>query len=676
MPVSDRMFARDIAENRSFAMGLRDRVRRRMAARPVVVSNAITDVTREASGYATPVVVSRPLHWRFSAPPRFTADPRWPGFKRFKQDSAAVQSESAVDTWLDAALAGYNALSNREPSRLVNGELDIWKKLSVQAGTPMSWITVRLGPGTISEPPPEWRQTLTRVLEVYARAYQEGVVLPDPSDTNTGFPLFASHSPAGKVVGALPLASMPTAALSQELLDTLTLRCGLPASTTAAFGLASRTGPMYKPQPDLLYRGRPGSWHADVDVAGAWTRTRPVMMGAAGPQRRLAPLFERLHEARRHVPGLWHAGTLDEDHVRGVGPHQYRSDVSAMDDSTNRGLQLALAAAIAAQWPDLSEEVAFWMYLEDRPIITPSWDLDPTEAWVVPTGGGIHSGIKMTSEQGTLLAITSALYALASSGVDVSDWPNSSSVRILCQGDDIHIVATHAIDASAWSQAWAKLGYECELEDDDRFLARHRVAGLAFPVAGRIVQQTLSNEHEHVGRGSEGLSILGFASRSANSELLPQWLQALTWDVVKHAAWVEQAGASDLATLRQWCTTAPEALQKVEQALRDVAGMSWLARAVRDAEHSASSAAELEMAEMMGIDIDALISQDRIVSDIITAASTLTRAEAMDEAVRGYFAVLNDRRTRGGDWLSRLATRLGIHYHQRGADNAEPSEAA
>jgi hypothetical protein len=330
-----------------------------------------------------------------------------------------------------------------------------------------------------------------------------------------------------------------------------------------------------------------------------------------------------------------------------------------MDDSTSRSIQEALGAAMKREWPDLHEPVDFWLFMENRPIITPSWDLQPDEAWIVPSSGGIHSGLKMTAEQGTLIATICALYALEACGLDINEWPQQTEFTLAIQGDDVHLETDKPVNLDAWRAAWLELGYDCELAPDTRFLSRHRVAGSSFPVAGRIVQQTMSNEHEPQGPEALGLAYLGFFARSEGVEQLPVTLQTEAWNVISTAAWVQATGQPSLETLRHWCGNAPQARTEIARALQSVAGQAWLAAAERDAEHSAASAAQVAFAASMGMTTSRTASLDATIEQVIVTARSLPPHDLMSEAVAGYQACSTSN-VAGWSWLARLAKRLHL----------------
>jgi hypothetical protein len=191
-----------------------------------------------------------------------------------------------------------------------------------------------------------------------------------------------------------------------------------------------------------------------------------------------------------------------------------------------------------------------------------------------------------------------------------------------------------------------EVGLTCELIPGDGFLARHLTRSLdGIPIAGRIVQQTMSNEHERFGPEALGIHYLGFIARTEGSEALPSVLQDAAWQVIKHARWVRDLAAShrsvtDLKSLRQLLSTDSTVKEVIAEALRSTAGLEWLSEHTRAAEHSEVGR---RLLSWITEDVRRLQLPQVSLEHYIDAAShrlaALPETQRLRMALDGYYAV-------------------------------------
>lgn len=670
-----------VAASRYFAGGGAGFTYKRMTALPQTVRKIEGGPVVRPESHVSVKQVSRPLQWSMAGPPQVTRDPRHPRFSRVKAHSVTVQTEGDVDGWLDAAAAQFAVLEAQADGplqRFLISELPVWRKQSVQRGMLMSAFTGTQGPGYGTLTLPGVVHDIARhVVSVYKRYYRPFVSGSDPSTTNSGWPCFQS-GPAAKLVGMLPFTDQMTSAQASDLAQAFSVQVGLPVEAAGAYGFATRSGPMYKPAPEFLLRS--GSWVATEERTGNWQRNRVVQMAWAGSNRRLRRLFDHFHSARMNIPGLWRKGDADWSYIHGFGAYMYEGDISGFDTSLVPELQAVLADAIAFSWPELSADAEFWLWSEALPLIGPDYNLDSRGASVVSVGGGIRSGSKFTAEQGTAIATVCDLYGLHRLGYDYREWPLSDKFRTVHQGDDILTSTKKKLDPHAYSAACLELGLKVDLIEGQVFLSRHQLPTGSAPLSGRLVQQTMSNEHERTGKGALGIAYLGYIARTHGASLLPAELQSAAWSVISEAAWVRglpAAARSGLLPLREYLMSDPGIADIIGDALKSTEGSDWLTIAMREAEHSSTAVQIVKFAEKVGVSTTDLQGLDRTLALLSEAAATLPERERMSWAFSGYSAVMTGQE-HGWFWLQQIADRLKINVHPTpaaslGDDHDNPS---
>jgi hypothetical protein len=645
----------------------------RMSALPPGIQEGVRRVVTPGSLNLESVIhVRRPRHWRFAACPIARRDPRHPSFSRVLKGSMVVQSEGQVDEWLNAASRVHSEQMNAsgafqhmrqcDPARVLTTETAHSKKFIVQQGKAVDWFIAAQGPGI-------------RNFELNARMWEVGRFLasryrkaandagpepagdPDPSDTNAGAPTFVA-GPAAKLVGALlsPRPGQPVMAAALENCAALNAVAGLPDEATMAYGLGGRSGAVYKWMPLRTFSRDDGLWRDIAEWRGLAQRNRIVQMSSPMANRPLRPLFSRLKWARKHLPGMWRRGLTDSKFFC-AHTFRYEGDISGYDLSVPAGLQEAVATLWKEIWPDLTLEIDYWIASERLPLVTPSWSL--ADAWcaVNTAFGGTRTGLKLTSEIGTFIAVWAVLYSLAKQGVDITSWPLADSFKSIHQGDDVGISSNHELDRAAFTAAFAEFNLKCELVEGDGFLSRHHVGGQSLPIASRVIQQTMSNEHEQKGKRAVGILYLGFMARSEGVDLLPPRLQSQVWSVIRHAEWIARSPATSVVSLLNWLAE-DEQQATILKSLESSVGETWLEQQARSAEWQHAAAGAMIIAKRLGVTLDASSSRDSAVELLSEACERMPSSERRLWAARGYSATTSGH-IASDAWMANLADDLG-----------------
>jgi len=630
-----------------------------MTAGPLVVhqgpGTAIVDPRTLGVSYAE---AQAPQFWRFTGVPNPERSPLHPLFQRYDERSVVAPTDGDVTQWLDAGVDATSTLETLqlpEPSIMVT-ELPHWRKLTVQRGQ-LPWYFIHApGPGRTGRAlPAGFLSAMERLMRRYADAWQPIPSKPDPAKTNPGYPSFVTHY-VGKVVSNLLGGNDLNPSAFLDAGRTFASMVGIPPEAAWGFGLGNRSGPSYKDRPVLLHKG--GSTYAEWGLArGFAQRNRIIYMAAAACNRLLRPLYERLQGARRRLEGLWHAGGISFGPLAGR-KYQYEADIAAFDSSVSPELQDLLLFMLKWIWPDLREHAELWRVIEELPFITPSWSLTPGRCGLVGALGGTRSGTKTTAEAGTAYARAATEYALDQQGISLNQ------VTILSLGDDVRISSDVEINPDAWEYSFNEVGLSCTLIAGDGFLARHLTPTLdGVPIAGRVVQQTMSNEHERKGPEALGLSMLGFIARTEKFEQLPAQLQTQTWSVISHAKWIRDVTAteatSSVHTLRSYLINNPEPQQIINQALKSVEGLDWLSEHTRAAEHSESGRQLLAWitGDIRALQLDR-VSRELYVDAASAKLASLPLTLRLQLAVDGYYAVTSSP-LEAQRWLT---TSLSRHF--------------
>jgi hypothetical protein len=604
--------------------------------------------------------VLRPQQWRI-LPPDTKRDARHFKFKRVNEQSNVVKSEEQLLNWLNDGWKGYESLLvNQSINELIlNTELPHWRKLTNQKGVQISSHIARQGPGyTGMNIPQDFIKVCRFVLSKYAFYTGEVVHRPDPAETNCGWPTMATNNPAGKVVGRLLVHPDDRTSNILTMCRQFSQIAGLPEKAYLGYGLARRSGPVYKDLPLLKYKAG-NVWSEIGTWKGCYQRNRTVQMSSAGANDKLHKLYERLNGARRRINGLWHEGGGNMNLLRGYDFH-VESDLSGFDTTVSPELQDLLREELTTAFPDLDDTIGFWRVMENRPLLSPSWNLDRDSISILSYDGGTRSGLKMTSEIGTLISLCAVLFSLQQQGFDYTKWPKvNNEFAVLILGDDVRLSSSRRIDPTGWEESHALIGLKAEIVEGHGFLSRHASPFLEdAPIGGRIVQQTMSNEHEVMGEKYLGLQYLGFFARTAGYEVLPKEIQNLVWNCVKHANWIiklqSETRLRSIEDVRYHIQESRTIRDEIESALKESEGLEWYRIGERAADHSRASYERVRIAKEIVANVGKEAeSLDILIDSVSRKLSQRSRSERMLLAQEGFFAVSTSP-TEGWRWLHKV----------------------
>jgi len=575
-----------------------------------------------------------------------------------------MPDDATCDAWLTAARLATDGLSLT--AGFDTTESSHWKRLTVQRGKVVYWFMDQMGPGLLE---PSLTANAMRAQTIMERIFAEATTRaesaeayslanPEPAATNPGWPSF-SGSWVGKLLSGLFSSATANFDEVEQRAGNFATLVGVPQASVLTYGLAGRSGPVYKWTSMLQFDTTKNAWHTKAEWRGHAQRNRIVQMSPASFNFSLRRLASYLKLARKLIPGLWRDG-LDAQRMTGF-EFNYEADISGYDKSVPAWLQVAIAESWKRVWPHLTAEIDFWISCERRGLITPDWELDSNHCAVVSSLGGTRTGLKLTSEIGTWAGLWATLTALLDQGVDISTWPASPVFTSLQQGDDVRIGSHKQLDPDQWAASFLTFNLKCDLVLGDGFLAKHTINGLATPIAGRLVQQTMSNEHEPRGRSSLGISYIGFLARVQGWEALPPRYQQAIWSVIRHAKWIRDTGVGGIAPLVKFLQ-GPIAQEEIRTALLTKQGQSWLEEEARTPDRNVTAQAILALAQKLGVPVSAVSSLDRDVDALIRSSLTLPEPEKLQLASEGW-AALNSGPTAGVNWARRLTQRINLHLN-------------
>jgi hypothetical protein len=643
---------------------------KRMTAGPIDVHESVesVDLTDEKLRLHVDTIL-RPYQWRI-LPPDVKRDARHFNFNRINEQSNVVKTEEQLLGWLDAGWTTYNELQEETTLNrlIVNTELPHWRKLTNQKGVQISSHVARQGPGyTGMRIPADFVKVCRFVLAQYAFYTGASDYRPDPAETNCGWPTMATGNPAGKVVGRLLVHPDDRTVDIMEMCKQFSQIAGLPEKAYLGYGLARRSGPVYKDLPLLRYKTG-NVWSEIGTWKGCYQRNRTVQMSSAGANNKLHSLYAVLNGARRRINGLWHEGGGNASLLKGYEFH-VESDLSSFDITVPPELQDLLRDEMSYAFPHLEDKIIFWRVMENRPLISPSWSLDKDTVSILSYDGGTRSGLKMTSEIGTLISVCAVLYSLYKQGFDYTKWPSiNDEFAFLILGDDVRLSTSRRIDPEGWEAAHAVIGLKAEIVEGHGFLSRHTSSVLKdSPIGGRIVQQTMSNEHEVVGKKYLGLQYLGFLARTNGFDALPSLLQERIWKCITNADWIQElkreTKLNSISELRYHLENSRTIREKIASALLESEGQEWYRVGERAADHSRSSFERVRIAKQIVADVGTEAeSLDALIDSVSIKLGTQSRGDRMRLALEGFIAVSSST-NEGWKWLHQVIKSYNVATH-------------
>lgn len=542
---------------------------------------------------------SRPPSWRSMRPDRLAeTDPTHPLFTRVNLDSPMFTLDATMDAALDTCAGAAATLEANTPSDPVElgihtAEMDIWRKITVQKGRIKGWFLTKLDPPPFTVPQ-TWIDCC-RIITSHMLGQPPTLSIPPaPLDTNAGFPAFTGGLPAKLLSHILGHGSSWRTIDEQSAL--FLSRINIPVAASQAFAISSRQGPLNKEAPYYDTDGG-GIWTPRFMARGSWSRTRQVFMGSFGLNVALEPLLARLQGGRRGTRGFWHDKTSDREVTRRAWAqrlHIIEADISGYDQSVSPSLQQALADAISTVDPSLHDQAQLYLYAERRSVITQPW-AGETGAMVVTTRGATHSGQRLTAEVGSMICATTTLFVLTQLLKRPAPWIwerfMTGEWMMLIQGDDILLGLPTKLDDEAWAATWMQVGLKCHLLEGFRFLMKHRLADGDIPVAGRIVQQTLFNEHEPSGTHWDPILVLGMQARWGAGP--PLAYAAMARKCLQTTEFYQRTHVFDGPSAVEWLNV-PENQRALQAKIARLASQPWLRKLRNDAEYSESARLQYE----------------------------------------------------------------------------------
>lgn len=627
------------------------------------------------------VAIPAPGSWRFASPPLMRRSPLHRDFSRLTgPGDLYFGDEAGADAWLDESAAQFKMLEGRygDPTDPDNDECPLWwtgehnamKKITIQKGHMLSWFVAAQGPRNPVAPRPEFRFALRRLLRRYALAVIHGdgggviPAAPRPADTNPGWPLFSGSVP-GKALGGLFLGRDEAADVMRAHGQEFCALTGLPSASAFAYGLAGRSGALYKWQELPYFDGHDNTWHVWREARGHWQRNRVVQMSSTAVNESLDYIFEWLKTGRKRIRGLWHTPDAHAP-IQWQRCFRYESDISGYDVSVSDAMKDVICeelARLAKEIEDvrLERQALRWREWERLPLITPSWRLQDGEASLVSYDGGWHSGILLVSEMGTLVARALTEDALAVQDFHFEENPqprDPPDADTVSQGDDTAICATRPINPTIWAQTWRDNGFDCELARGDGFLGAHRAQdGSVYPIYARVNQNTGSPEDPVISRHGRALMAEQLIARTKYGwHLGPAELREATWACLSKLEFIRLAqkdyGVRSLEELVDRYLTDPKLIEARKVALATSTGESWIQTQLRAAEHSPTGPYIIEH-------FGALAQRgiDTANRDLITAVRAKPWVWRRTRAVTGYSAIQYGD---GLQWLIDLRKELGL----------------
>lgn len=540
--------------------------------------------------------------WRFTDRFRLEEDPTHPEFTRIHRGSPFYETEADLDVTLDAvrqaqlqtyALAGTDDPDDC-PDPILTKEVDEMARFTVQKGQIPASYLMDLAPKPINVPA-SWRDIARRVLQLYTEATTMPTVAPSPAMTNPGYPV-GQAGMAGKLAATV-LGTFKTVPELHDSAVAVASRFNLPAASANAFFLNFRQGPLKKEIAYMVHQGA-GLWRPTAYLTHACSRGRQVFMSPFASTIRLRELLRFCQGARQILPGTWHTPIADQRIVDAMYQrmaHRYEGDISGYDQSVTRDLQIALAEEWIAAAPHMKQDIEAWLYYEGRPVIGPNLVWGGRGATLMTSRGVTHSGLRLTAEVGTLITLITLFHAMRSQGVadPVTAWLDGTFL-LLVQGDDILLATNRALDEDAWQHSWDELGFKCTLLHGVSFLRKHRLPGVSLVNAGRILQQTLANEHEPVGVGDRYDPLLVLALKSRWGAGPDPRMRHIVRDALSTTRFAQRTGVIDGVDATAWLAD-PGHNAALTRLLQKLASDPWIERVRRDAPYS-PAAAELMQA--------------------------------------------------------------------------------
>lgn len=449
--------------------------------------------------------------------------------------------------------------ADREALNFLAAEADILRKFTIQRLVRPFWYVDGFAATNVPVQPVQ-----ERVLDAFMKYMTDTVKnnmahgkhpldpedMSDPLETNAGAPIYTS-GPAAKLqlandfAGSFKNSWMKEQHVRLDELSPMTLPTTLasavmkvsskykvPPSVVFSVGANRRYGPNRKWQP--LYIPTGTDVIASMEVQNL-PRVRNVYMAPYIFNVGLSPIVAVMKSVRKTTLGWWSDTDMmikkeaELNRRWNQSPNDtyvLESDFSGFDRSISLTHRRHMLTRIASAFPNLipSTTVTLADQHANLSYIIPDFtDIGNNFAALecIPSKPvGLYSGLKLTSEIGSYIAMWATLTLLHVGGIisldDIASgkW-NKGPVFFENQGDDgkftIKGSAITATIASLAQQVYGTFGLKVTFAIGSRFLMRHYIKARNFPVLARILQQTISNEHI---KDNAAIFTLGFLART------------------------------------------------------------------------------------------------------------------------------------------------------------------
>lgn len=267
----------------------------------------------------------------------------------------------------------------------------------------------------------------------------------------------------------------------------------------------SRVGGKFNP--DWAMRGEPvltgelrGAPYARIAQAAPWLGN--LIQGT------IFPYFKAF---RMSLTGCYHTQQEVNTYLQALkrpGTFVMESDISAYDLNFAIEVTDIIDDIISKYTAKPKLALSILRAIRRTPVVMPAPDNVGNQRDAVVIGGEIMmpSGIKLTAEYGTLGNVLVTIMYQLERGEREADivkyWrgsDNNHRARWLMQGDDKAVLG-NSIPAmvkqiTQEAELYPSIGVTAKVEICDRFLQKHMYGGRITPVASRILQQRLGNEH-------------------------------------------------------------------------------------------------------------------------------------------------------------------------------------
>lgn len=358
----------------------------------------------------------------------------------------------------------------------------------------------------------------------------------DPLDTNAGYPFFTSEVDSiGRPITKLRQLELfkgigKVRGKFEDLQKFVADRMRGEELAKFPFLLAPirRTSPGYKYAHD--FERKTEGLVTKMDVRGG-ASTRIAWMASYVLNLLLSPSQSYIKAVRMCIPGLFHDGDDKRREVKWIkDPRVWTAEADY--SNYDRFLPLDISAeAMKLTLQRLSQAPTYVDWLKalhtKLPMVWPDYIGDSEHnGWAFYPGMiGLASGLKITSEEGSVVNAIVCIQSVLDSGLateaqivdNLTSYVTGKDRRpwFMVASDDTLLLADSANDlfrlGNSFLSTMKKAGLKGSLEFGDRFLMRHVRHGYDRPVPMRVWQNSLSNEEPP---SSEIQMLAGLASRT------------------------------------------------------------------------------------------------------------------------------------------------------------------